>query len=195
MEPNEQITSVRLDQLSPEEIRRQAFLFDEVDLGRELLSIAEDKAGNCHTGTTLERRQALYDEICLRLAEGVSVRKIAKTYGVGRNTLGAIRERLVTSGKMEPYKKRVSASLARVIEGGLELLEEKIDKGDVPTNVLPVVVGVAVDKKALIDGEPTANVSVTVKAELTQKDWDAWLESLPSAKAIDAQSTGGPANA
>lgn len=182
---------------------RQDFLFDPVDLGSELLTIDRDAQAGKHTGTTLERRRALYDEICLRLAEGVSMRKISKTYGVSRNTLAGIQQRLVTSGKMEPYKKRVSAKLGAVVEMSADLLMERLESGDVPTNVLPIAMGVASDKKALIDGEPTSIV-VTAEVGLNQESWDGFLAGISKPKEIevtvtpvapaDAQSTGKATN-
>ncbi len=175
------------ERVSREDWRVQALLFDEVDLGSELLSIEQDRAANKHTGTTLARRTELRDAICVRLVEGVSQRRIAREFGVSRNTLARLAQLLEASGKMEPYKKRMSAKFAEVIEAGTDLLLQKLEDGTVPANVLPVVVGVFADKKALLDNEPTAIIGTQVKAELTVESWEAWLAGL---KTVDAQSTG-----
>lgn len=177
--------------LMPRELREQAELFStgEADDGRELLTVDADRAGSKHNGKTLERRERLRDEICLRLCEGLSQRAVCRIYGVGRNTIAALVSRLERDGKMEPYKKRMSARLARVIEAGTELFMERVEKGDVPTNVLPVAVGIFSDKKAMLDGEATVIVGQAARPELTQEGWDRWLAELPRAKTIDAQST------
>lgn len=193
---NDGETGLVQQRVEPGEWLRQAALFDEVDVGRELLSIEEDKAAGKHTGTTLERRQVLFDEICMRLVEGVSQRTIARKYGVGRNTLAAMATRLEAAGKLEPYKKRVSRKLGLLVELGTDLMLERVERGDVPTNVLPVMVGIAFDKRALLENEPTAILGTQGKEEFTQAAYDRWLDALPQAKgtdvtvATDSQSTG-----
>lgn len=176
--------------LSPEEFRRQAFLFDVLDLGSELLVIEEDRAANKHTGKTLERREELRDLICTRLCEGMSIRAVSRAYGVGRNTVSKLVQRLEAAGKMEPYKKRVSAKLGALVEAGVDAFMEKLANDEVPVNVIPVAVGIFSDKKALLDGEATTIVGTTAKPELSQEAWDKWFAALPQAVVVDAESTG-----
>lgn len=141
---------------SPPSPPEQFFLFDEVDRGSELLRIDEDRKASRHTGSILERRQELYDAICERLAAGVAIRKVCRIYGVGRNTVRAIVRRLEASGKMEPLKRRLAAKYGEVIELGTDFFLEKLEAGEVPVTAIPVAVGIFADKKALLEGEPTA---------------------------------------
>lgn len=168
------------------ELRNQAVLFDELDLGSELLRIEEDRASNKHTGGTLEKREELRDVICLRLVEGSSIRAVCKEYGVGRNTVSKLVKRLETAGKMEPYKKRVSSKLGAIVEAGADEFLRKLDAGEVPVNVIPVAVGIFSDKKALLDGEATVNVGHVANPELTQAAYEKWIADLPR---VDAEST------
>jgi transposase-like protein len=192
MDADENALPISRQQLrTREEWRTQALLFDEIDAGSELLTIEQDRTANRHTGSTLERREELRAAICDRLCEGVSQRRIAREFGVSRNTLAKLIERLETAGKMEPHKKRMSRKLARVIEAGTEEFMTMLEEGRVPVNVLPVAVGIFSDKKALLDGEPTAIVTTTEKPAIQPADWDRWLESLPRANGpIDSESTG-----
>lgn len=189
-EPAESLVVVSLE--SP----KQPFLFDDVDAGCELLTIEADRAANKHTGSTLEKRVELFDEICLRLAAGVSMRNVARIYGVGRNTVAAIARKLEEAGKMEPYKKRMAGKLGVAIEMGTDLILEGMEKGLFPLQALPVAVGILSDKKALLDGEPTSILGKQAGAQLSQEEWDRYLANLPSAKAgvielsADSQSTG-----
>lgn len=183
--------------VSAAELRSQAELFDRVDVGCELLSIEEDRAANKHTGSTLERREALRNEICERLCQGVSIRQVCREFApLGRNTVAALVRRLEASGKMEPYKKRMSAKMGQLVEMGTDLLLERAETGDIPTNVLPVMVGIFSDKKALIDGEPTTILEKRGNEEFSQAAYDRWLADLkrvkevPATVSIDAQSTG-----
>lgn len=176
--------------LSPEEFRRQAFLFDVLDLGSELLVIEEDRAANKHTGKTLERREELRDLISTRLCEGMSIRAVCRAYGVGRNTVSKLVQRLEAAGKMEPYKKRVSAKLGALVEAGVDAFMEKLANDEVPVNVIPVAVGIFSDKKALLDGEATTIVGTTAKPELSQEAYERWFAELPKAVVVDAESTG-----
>lgn len=181
--------SLQILRLTPEDIRKQAFLFNEMDFGAELLVIEEDRSANRHTGGTLAKRTELRDAICEQLVEGVSVRQVCRKFGVGRNTVSKLVDRLERDGKMEPYKKRVSKRMGQIVESGTELLLEKLEDGTVPVSMLPVMVGIISDKKALIDGEPSMRVEVNVNQALTQQAYDEWLDALPKVRTIDAEST------
>lgn len=174
----------------------QAELFDDLDAGCELLSIEADRTGGRHTGSTLERRAELRDAICLRLVSGVSQREVCRVFHVGRNTVAKLVERLEGQGKMEPYKKRMARKLGQVIEDCVEVFHEKLEKGLVPVQVLPIAAGIFADKRALLEGEPTSILG-RVEKGFDEGEYDRWVASLPSAKAgiveiaaIDGQSTG-----
>ena len=67
---------------------------------------------------------------------------------------------------MDDLKQRVSHKLGLIIELGSERLIEKLEAGSVPANVLPIVIGVAVDKKAIVDGEGTGGPGPQVPIQI-----------------------------
>jgi hypothetical protein len=154
----------------------QAALFSDLDLGSELLTIEQDAKAGRHTGTTLERRRELVEVICERLAGGMSIRDICKLYGVGRNTVSALMQRLEAAGRLEPYKKRIAAKLGLAVEMGMDRYLEALASGAVDPDKIPVAVGIFSDKRALLEGEPTVIAEVRV---LAPESINAWVDSLP----------------
>lgn len=152
--------------LPPAEVE-QAPLFDSFDCGAELLSIEEDAASGKHNAVTLAKRTELRDELAEMLCRGMSIRNLAKRYRVSRNTLARLIVRLEAAGKMEPLKKRLAGKLGAVAELSADVLLERLENDDLPPNVLPIAMGVAMDKKDMIearagvdDGEVDAGLTV-----------------------------------
>ena len=58
-----------------------------------------------------------------------------------------------------------SAKASRIIDKALDRLEKDIDdeQKSIPVNHLTTAIGVLTEKKLLIDGKPTDNVSVSIK--------------------------------
>ena len=115
---------------------------------------------------------------------------VAKRFHVSPNTVQAVVEVLEQAGKLDDLKQRVSRKLGLVAELGAERLLDKLEAGAVPANVLPSVVGVAIDKKALLDGDPTSRVATEVSVKIEAGDVLAYLtkRGLPR-PAIDVEST------
>jgi transposase len=158
----------------------QSPLFDEIDVGSELLTIEEDEANGKyqHTATTLERRRALREDICERIVQGVSERQLARIYKVGRNTLRKLRIRLEQSGKLEPLKRRLAGKLGQVAELSADLCIERLESGDVQSNVLPIMMGVALDKKGQLEAGETEHQEE--QAGLNVEALNDWVKKLPS---------------
>lgn len=143
-----------------------------------------------HTGKVAckdeERAEAIIQHY---LATG-SLRATARQFHVSPHTVSAMVAVYSEAGKLDALKQRVSAKLGVVIELATDNLVEKLQDGTVPANVLPIVLGVAVEKKALLDGEATSR-SESVRVEPVRLgDLAAYLRKHGvEAPAIDVQST------
>ena len=84
---------------------------------------------------------------------------------VSRNTVAGLIRRAEASGKVEPYKARVSARLGRAVEAGVECWTEAVEAGKISPSQIPVAVGIFADKKAMLDGEATSRVEVVQRVE------------------------------
>lgn len=190
------------DQSSPESeagaspfsagLSQQAVLFSDFDgCFAEQPALVEAGRKYLHTGKTASRNEELCEAIVTAYASGlVSIRSLAKRLHVGRETIKVIVGMAERAGKLGPLKERIAGKMGRGIELGMELLLERLESGDVPSNVLPIVVGVLVDKKALLDGEATVRVETVAKgitADQVRAEWEAMR------RAIECESTVCPA--
>lgn len=65
----------------------------------------------------------------------------------------------------EEKREEFSAKASRIIDKALDRLERDIDDEgkSIPANHLTTVIGVLTEKRMLVDGKPTDNVSVSIK--------------------------------
>jgi len=123
------------------------------------------------------------------LASG-SLRRTARRLSVSPNTVKGVLAEFEKAGKLDALKQRLSEKLGIGVELATDLLNEKLEEGSVPANVLPIVIGVLTEKKELLDGNATQRVESTRAEPL---DATAVLEYLKrkqiAAPAIDVQST------
>jgi hypothetical protein len=123
------------------------------------------------------------------LASG-SLRRTAKRLSVSPNTVKGVLAEFEKVGKLDALKQRLSEKLGLGVELATDLLNEKLEEGSVPANVLPIVIGVLTEKKELLDGNATQRVESTRAEPL---DASGLLEYLKrkqiAAPAIDVQST------
>ena len=114
-----------------------------------------------HTGKITGKDGELCAAIVEAYASGLfSIRAISARLHVGRETVRTILRLAENGGKLGQAKQRVSAKMARAIETSLDVFMEKLDADKVPINVLPIAIGVFSDKKAMLDGDPTARLDV-----------------------------------
>lgn len=151
-----------------------------------------------HTGKIVDKDDELVARACEALVLNQSIRQIARDNNVSRNTVARWREELETAGKLEPLKQRISKKLGRMIEGCLDSLTDKTERGLLPANIEAIAMGIGIDKKGQIDA------GVVPGTELREEGLDAetlrrqWAE-MKRAKVIDlppteTQSVGKPAN-
>jgi hypothetical protein len=157
----------------------QVDLFDESMLpaGRELLSLEEDAKRGRFTGEIVARNRERYARIVRCLAEGIGIRATARAFGCSTSTVQAIRDREGLAIGTE--KKELSTKLGHFARMAGERLIEELD--NIPIGQLPVAMGIALDKKAQLDGEASAIVEHRTRREPDPEDIRAYLAGLRSA--------------
>lgn len=181
------MSSLQNMSLSPALLEQPSFPeFDEA-----LVAQAKEKRF-IHTGAFVSRNEELCRAVCTDLLNGVGRRVIAKRYGISRNTVNAIREVMESRGELEPLKKEIARRLDRCVIYSLENLEEALSEGEIAAGSLPIATAVLLDKKAALEGAPTARIE-HITRKISHEDLNAWLDSLPSANPTDSASAGAAA--
>lgn len=143
-----------------------------------------------HTGTTASKDEERAEAVLAFYLTTGSLRATARHYQVSPNTIKTVLEIFEKAGKLDALKQRLSKKLGTVIELATDLLTEKLQDGSVQANVLPIVIGVGVEKKALIDGEATSRTEEKPAAPAQLDDLAAYLRTHGiEAPAIDVAST------
>jgi hypothetical protein len=177
---------------TPAETRQPGlFSLEQLPPAPQLIAAAKAYA---HTGTTASKDEERAEMVLSYYLVTGSLRATARHFQTSPNTIKAVLDIFATSGKLDALKQRISTKLGTVIELATDLLTEKLMlDGSVPANVLPIVIGVAVDKKALMDGEATSRVEEKISAPAQFDDLAAYLrERGIAAPAIDVESTAKP---
>jgi hypothetical protein len=127
------------------------------------------------TGKVLGKDEQRLEDIVTDVLMRISKRKIALKYGVSRNSIDTCLEILTERGKLEPLKERLKVKIGRLAESSIDYVQELIDEGALPPQSAPIVMGVALDKKAQMDGDATMIVEHRTSG---QQAADAWLEQF-----------------
>src|SRR5437016_1810916 len=114
--------------------------------------------------------------LCDNLLSGVSRRVIAERYNISRNTVNAIRQVMDSRRELEPLKKEIARRLDRCVIYSLENLEEALSDGDIAAGSLPVAAAILLDKKAALEGQPTARIEHVTTRRVSHAELNAWLE-------------------
>ena len=160
----------------------------EAGFDKELVEQAKSYA---HTGKTVAKDHERVAGIVEALLSGVSQRKVARSFHVSPNNLRKIVHELEASGKMDALKQRLSSKMGALVESSVDLTQEMVDDGAIPANVLPILIGVISDKKALLDGEATVIVG-RKEDQLSVEKVNAWWDGMK--RAVDVQSDGEVSN-
>jgi len=97
------------------------------------------------------------ERIVNALAAGDSQRAIARHLRVSPNTVRAVAEE--EWKQVDARKARIAAQSERNATRAAELIAEKLERGDVPLNVLVPVYGVSVDKALALRGEAQLRIA------------------------------------
>lgn len=112
------------------------------------------------TGKALSKDEERVTAIVEEVVIGVSFRKIAKRHNISRNSITTCVQILSERGKLEPLKQRMAQKLGTLAEMATDYTMDLIDAGVLPAQCAPIVIGVASDKKALLEGSPTEVIAV-----------------------------------
>lgn len=164
-----------------EVIEEQAELFVAAEV-EQLRRVEAAAKGFVHSGKIVGKDAVFVAAVAEMVLRGISERRIARELGCSRNVIKPVMRELEAAGKLEPFKQRLSRRLGEVASLALEAIDEAIEEGKMPAQCLPVVMGVALDKKAALDGDGQV---VTVRHEkvLSVEDLRRWHEELRFQKA------------
>jgi hypothetical protein len=117
------------------------------------------------------------------LAAGDSQAAIARALRVSRNTISAVAEQEWSN--VEQRKARIAAQSEKNATRAAELIAEKLEREDVPLNVLVPVYGVSVDKTLALRGDAQLRIALDhshqhIHAHITEQSWEEILAHLPS---------------
>jgi hypothetical protein len=154
----------------------QRLLFE---MGSELLTVEEDARSGKYSGIIIEKNRQKVQAICSAIAEGHGMLRIAKAFGCSVHTVIGIRERNPELIAIE--KKQLSRTCGKILAVCAERYLEGVISGAVPAAQIPVGMGIVFDKKALLDGEPTAIVARQEK-QISVEDFNQYIAALPVAK-------------
>ena len=118
------------------------------------------------------------------LAAGDSQAAIARALKVSRNTVNAVADQ--EWSKVEQRKARIAAQSERNATRAAELIAEKLERSDVPLNVLVPVYGVSVDKALVLRGDPNLNLSVDLQHHHIHEFVARHIKPLPVDQILDA---------
>ena len=144
--------------------------------------VEEEVCPALHTAAGLKlQRPDAYAGVVQGLVEGTALTTLRKKYKVSPNTVAVIRAR----------EKEVIAACKPVLRGligyaaqsALETFICRLEGGKIPDGVLPIAVGILVDKHRQAEGEPTQVIEVKRTATLDQVKKE--LDSLKQAEVID----------
>jgi len=111
------------------------------------------------TGARLLSDPVEVENIVADLCLGASLRTVCARYHRSHNTIAAVMTALEATGKLDTLEKRIAKKLGFAQELALDRsIELLVGPTAVPPNVLPIMVRVYADKKAVLDGRPTAIV-------------------------------------
>jgi hypothetical protein len=145
---------------------------------------------HAHTGKTTCKDEELCEQMLTFYLSTGSLRATARRFHMSAHTVSAVMQAYEASEKMAALKQRLSSKLGVAIELATDLLNEKLLEGSVQANVLPIVIGVGVEKKALIDGEATSRTESAPAKPAQLDDLAAYLKAQGIAvPAIDVAST------
>lgn len=167
-------------------------LFDLAECERHLVELAAPQSAR-FTGTTVEKDRQRVDAVLAAVVAGVPREHIARLAKISTHTIAGIVERAERSGEIAGWKERMSRLLARATETMAANLVEAVEKKSIPAASLPVALGIATDKKLLLDGEATSRVEHVERVrpeDIAERIRRAQVIDLPAAVAIEDKKAG-----
>lgn len=146
---------------------------EQLPLMPELVEMARTFEWPAPTGKILSKDEALMIEVAEAVLTGMSDRRIAKQFQVNRRSIRPIMRILEERGKLAPLKERLLARVGEVAELSIQRAMELLEDDLLPAQCIPILMGVAIDKRELLAGGVTARVEERMVIDVT-----ASLEAL-----------------
>lgn len=173
---------------------KQPALFQVQDMPA-LPALVEAAKRFIHSGKVTCKDEERAQSIAQAYLECGRILTVARRFAISPNTVHAVLGVLESAGKLDDLKQRVSKSLGLLAEVSAERSIELVLEGKCPPNVLPIMMGVSLDKKALLDGEATHRVEAVVSAPIGVQDvLDYLAQAGQPVPAIDVASIVLPAD-
>ncbi len=165
-------------------ISTQPALFEPEQMPSQA-QLLEGAKSYVHTGRTTCKDEERAEALVTAYIESHSLLSVARRFHVSPNTVKAVLEVFEAAGKLDDLKQRVARKLGTVAELCADASIEMLLAGKVPANVLPIMEGVAIEKKALLEGEATSRIEAAVLAPVDLEAVRAYLQT----RSIDVQSS------
>jgi hypothetical protein len=157
-----------------------------IEQGWEILTVDQDRQAGKFTAAHLAGNLAKRDAVVRALGEGMSIARVARAFGMSRNTVAVAARRF--GPDIEHRKKETGALCFDVARMAVERIRDEMD--DMPKASLPIIAGVLIDKGQLLSGAPTARVEHTQALGFASfNDWLGSLVDVTPAAPVGAQET------
>jgi transposase-like protein len=128
-----------------------------------------------HTGSTVSKDHVRVGFIIKTYLELGEIARTCRTCGCSPNTLKVLMNEAEAAGKVDGFKQRVNDKFGLMLEMGQEKAIREYRADRVPPPALSINIGVAYDKKALMDGEATSRVEAIAAAPVEREHVLAYL--------------------
>ena len=136
--------------------------------------------------------QGLYDKSpgdyakCVQmLAQGTTITRIKKELKVSHNTIAVVRVR--EQDVIDASKKVMRGLIGVASQMAVVKVIEKRENDQIPAGILPIAMGILIDKHRQYEGEPTQTIEV--KKTLSLDEIRAELATLKDEKVVEAEVT------
>ena len=152
-----------------------------------LPSQIDDDCPSVYTAAKLfKERPEVYAGIVQGLVEGMAITPMKHKYKVSHNTISVIRQR---EKEVINQSRSVLKGLTGVAaQATLEKYLERLDQNKIPDGVLPISLGILLDKVARDAGE--ANQVIEVKKAISLDEVKAELENMKKAEPVVIEAEG-----
>ena len=158
---------------------------EELQLGFEIIRADDHRRSNpVFTGARVARDVQRYDAIVSALAEGMSIRQVARAYRCSPGTVQTVRER--ESARLGTEKEENVRRIGRIVRLGLERVEEAIERDEIKPEALALQLAILIDKRELLSGGVTARTETVQRGMSHEEIATQYLAGLKSAS--DSQS-------
>jgi len=162
----------------PTERRRKRVIPDN------LPSLVDDDCPSVYTAANLfKERPEVYAAIVQGLVEGMAITPMKHKYKVSHNTIGVIRQR--EKEVIEQSRNVLKGLTGVAAQATLEKYLERLDQNKIPDGVLPISLGILLDKVARDAGEATQTIAVKKTISLDQVQ--AELANMRKAEPVEIE--------